>query len=123
MKFQRTSSQPAVIFLKGYDICQSDTGSDISSNIGADASSEVRSSWLSTLWQQLTAHVSPEAIWAYLAKFAIGSSDPVVQQRRDRQGHAYYAVYDPTTGQRSIFTTEAEVRAWLEQRYHQKGYH
>lgn len=98
MKFQRTSSQPNVIVLEGY--------------------SEPHESWLATLWQRMIHHVSLNSIWTYLAKFADCSSDPIIRERCDRQGNSYYIVYDPVTQQQSICASEAEIRAWLEQRYY-----
>ena len=98
MKFQRTSSQPNVIVLEGY--------------------SDAHESWLATLWHRLTHHVSLNSIWAHLAKLTEGSSEPIIRQQCDRQGNLYYSIYDPVTQQRRICTSEAEVRAWLEQRYY-----
>lgn len=46
-----------------------------------------------------------------------GSSEPKIQQRRDRIGQTIWFVYDPVSGQNSRFTSESEVRAWLDERY------
>ncbi|HEY9622834.1 MAG TPA: hypothetical protein V6C78_20925 [Crinalium sp.] len=46
------------------------------------------------------------------------TSEPRIWQRRDRSGQLIWHVYDPTTNQSSRFTSEAEVRAWLDQRYY-----
>jgi hypothetical protein len=45
------------------------------------------------------------------------SSDPIVNERCDRQGNVYYQVYDPHTCKSTVFGSEAEIRYWLEQRY------
>ncbi len=100
MKFQRTSSHPHAIVLEQYP-------------------SDIHTSRLNTLWRRIKTWVSPDAIWSTIAKRAAGSSDPIIEQRRDRQGYAYYIVYDPTTQERSICSSETEVRAWLERRYYQ----
>jgi len=42
-----------------------------------------------------------------------------IEQRRDRTGSPYWLAYDPHTRTRHRFTSEREVRIWLEQRYHQ----
>jgi hypothetical protein len=44
-------------------------------------------------------------------------SDPIIHERRDRQGNVYYQVYDPRTQKFAVFGSESEIRYWLEQRY------
>lgn len=51
-------------------------------------------------------------------KWLHGWAEPRVHHRRDRQGKAHYEVYDPVSRQRFHCESEAEVRAWLEQRYY-----
>lgn len=77
-----------------------------------------RASWLGRLWQRLRKAASPDAWIARLAELAYGNSDPVIEQRRDRQGNPYYLVYDPVSQEHHLFTTESEVRFWLEKRYY-----
>lgn len=100
MKFQRTSAPLNPIVLNAYQ------------------AAPVESRW-AKLWKRIAGIASPEVIWDFLAKFASGSTEPVVEKRCDRQGYTYYAVYDPVTQQRTLCSSEAEVRAWLEQRYYQ----
>lgn len=76
-----------------------------------------RPSRLRQLWQRLTEAIAPDAWITRLAKLAYGSSDPVIEQRCDRQGYPYYQAYDPITREHRLFSTEAEVRSWLDQRY------
>lgn len=45
------------------------------------------------------------------------SSEPKVTQRRDRTGNLTWRVYDPVTGQAHQFSSESEVRSWLDQRF------
>lgn len=47
-----------------------------------------------------------------------GSDEPRITEKRNRGGGSQWQVYDPTTGQSTTFLSEAEVRAWLDQRYH-----
>ena len=47
------------------------------------------------------------------------TTEPRVQQRRDRIGQQYWHTFDPITGQTNYFETETEVRQWLENRYYQ----
>ncbi|MEC4804027.1 MAG: hypothetical protein SAJ12_00545 [Jaaginema sp. PMC 1079.18] len=54
--------------------------------------------------------------WAY--DWFIATREPKINIQRDRAGLVYWSVYDPVKGDRTRFTTEAEVRTWLEQRYY-----
>ncbi len=55
---------------------------------------------------------------ALVAKLSSGN-DPQIKLRYSPSGHEYWHVYDPTNGKAEIFATEADVRVWVEQRYHQ----
>lgn len=46
-----------------------------------------------------------------------GESEPVIYQLTDRDGDAYWYVYDPATGRNTYLASEHDVRVWLEQRY------
>jgi len=46
------------------------------------------------------------------------SMEPHVTRKRDRDGHVYFAVYDPYAQQHHTFVDETELRVWLEQRYY-----
>ena len=52
--------------------------------------------------------------WRYFSQ----RQEPKIWQKRDRYGNLYWVVYDPTTGHSSCFSSEQEVRVWLEQRYY-----
>jgi hypothetical protein len=52
-----------------------------------------------------------------IATHVMHSSDPTINERRDRQGNVYYQVYDPRTQKFAVFGSESEIRYWLEQRY------
>lgn len=106
MKFQRTPSNPNIVILQDCDMPP------------CNAYADVKPSWVKALKHRLGSLVSFNSLWERLIRFAAGSSEPVVEQRWDRQGYQFYAIYDPRTGQRTICHSEAEVRAWLEQRYY-----
>jgi hypothetical protein len=46
------------------------------------------------------------------------TSEPKIRRKRDRDGNEYFRVYDPSTGMSSTFTSEQEVRIWLDRRYY-----
>ncbi|MGG6296045.1 hypothetical protein ACQ4M4_16780 [Leptolyngbya sp. AN02str] len=46
-----------------------------------------------------------------------GTQEPQISQKRDRNGGVSWVVYDPLTSETLYFSSEAEVRMWLEQRY------
>jgi predicted DNA-binding transcriptional regulator AlpA len=52
-----------------------------------------------------------------IATWVVQASEPKVSKRRNRKGHLYYQVYDPISNTAAAFGSEAEIRAWLEQRY------
>jgi hypothetical protein len=64
---------------------------------------------LATAWKR---------IWDTLATQLIGHSEPIVRQVRDRAGSLIWHVHDPETGYSGCFSSEQEVRAWLERRYY-----
>jgi hypothetical protein len=53
-----------------------------------------------------------------IATWVVQTSEPKVSEKRDRQGRLYYQVYDPVSNSSATFGSEAEIRAWLEQRYY-----
>ena len=44
--------------------------------------------------------------------------EPHVKSISDRQGNNYWQVYDPVSNCNYSFSSEKEVRAWLDTRYH-----
>jgi hypothetical protein len=58
------------------------------------------------------------SLWQRWIKALAGDREPRVFHRRDRQGHSYLEVYDPTTRKTHRFDTAQEVRVWLERRYY-----
>jgi Sec7-like guanine-nucleotide exchange factor len=56
--------------------------------------------------------------WKAVSHLLIQTSEPSVTQKSDRSGHHYFQVYDPMTRKYGEFSSEQEIRAWLEQRYY-----
>lgn len=42
-------------------------------------------------------------------------------QKTDRRGHKYWQAYDPKSGDSTSLSSEAEMRAWIEQHYYQSN--
>jgi hypothetical protein len=74
-----------------------------------DQSKVIDRSSLATTWNR---------VWDALATQIIGRSEPTVRQTRDRAGYLSWHVYDPTTGYSAHFSSEQEVRIWLDRRYY-----
>ncbi|MGD1860485.1 MAG: hypothetical protein ACFB0E_11005 [Leptolyngbyaceae cyanobacterium] len=55
------------------------------------------------------------ALWRYFT----GSQQPHITMKWGLDRQPFYQVYDPVDHRRHIFSTEHEVRVWLEQRYYQ----
>jgi hypothetical protein len=53
-----------------------------------------------------------------IATWVVQSSELKVFERCDHHGNLYYQVYDPLNRTSASFGSEAEIRAWLEQRYY-----
>lgn len=53
-----------------------------------------------------------------LGDLFLHSSEPKIQQKRDRSGNLYFKVYDPMTQHSCTLDSEREVRVWLEKRYY-----
>lgn len=53
-----------------------------------------------------------------IATWIVQTSEPKVSQRRDCKGRVHYQLYDPRSNTFAAFGSEAEIRAWLEQRYY-----
>jgi hypothetical protein len=52
-----------------------------------------------------------------MATWMTQKSEPKVYERCDRLGNLYYQVYDPVSGISAKFSSDTEIRIWLEQRY------
>lgn len=58
------------------------------------------------------------AFWEAVLKTLTANRDPMIHEKRDRRGNVYYDLYDPVGNQRLTFSSEEEIRYWLEQRYY-----
>ena len=47
----------------------------------------------------------------------VPNNEPKIKQKRDRHGNFYWHIYDFTTNQSYDFSSEQDVRSWIEQRY------
>jgi hypothetical protein len=68
--------------------------------------------------QETRTHSQQTTLWQRWIQVLAGNQEPQIFHRRDRQGHSYLEVYDPTSGKTHQFDTTKEVRIWLEQRYY-----
>ena len=68
--------------------------------------------------QKPTESLVSRTFQALVATLSSGN-DPQIKLKYSPSGHEYWHVYDPTTGKAETFATEADVRVWIEQRYHQ----
>lgn len=53
-----------------------------------------------------------------LAYTLMGSSNPFIWQKTDRNGNTWWIIDDPLTGNRFHAVSEEEVRAWIDQHYY-----
>jgi hypothetical protein len=63
-----------------------------------------------------------QEIWQSIFLFFTSQPEPRIQQVSNRNGDLHWLVFDPVTGDRQYFSSVAEVRTWLEQRYSGKRY-
>ncbi|MBD2448932.1 hypothetical protein H6G76_17580 [Nostoc sp. FACHB-152] len=56
-------------------------------------------------------------IGKFLAKALIQTKEVQVWQKTNHQGDTYWEAYDPATDQTAYFSTELEVRVWIEKPY------
>jgi hypothetical protein len=58
-------------------------------------------------------------VWQYLVNSVNKVQEPQIWQSYDRQGNLWWHGYDPMTGRSICRDSEAEMRIWIEERYHQ----
>ena len=51
-------------------------------------------------------------------KLVTSNREPQIEQKSDRFGNKYWHVYDLRSNQSYSFSSEQEVRVWLENRYY-----
>ena len=57
-------------------------------------------------------------IWESFVTLMSKESEPRVWCTCDRVGNTWWSAYDPVTGQATNEVSEAEIRSWIERRYH-----
>lgn len=65
-----------------------------------------------TAWDWIT------QLGRFLVNSLVGNDEPRINQTIDRLGNIVWQVYNPINRQILSFTSEQEVREWLEQRYY-----
>jgi hypothetical protein len=71
---------------------------------------------LGRAWARAKVHLRP--LGSALLNYFCGSRDLRVTVRRDRQGNTQFVAYDPVSQQRHSFSSEHELRVWVDQRYY-----
>ena len=59
------------------------------------------------------------SILQHLVTTLTKAQEPQIWQSYDRQGNLWWHGYDPMTGSSICRDSEAEMRIWIEERYHQ----
>jgi hypothetical protein len=53
-----------------------------------------------------------------LLRWLSSNLEPRIWQSKDRKGNISWHIYDPVTAQSNHFSSEAEVRAWIDTQYY-----
>lgn len=64
----------------------------------------------------LTLQSTLSLIWDMV--LSLLSNESRIWQRRDRFGKLYWRIYDPSSDRSITFTSEQEIRKWLDQRFY-----
>lgn len=67
----------------------------------------------SSLWSKIN------DAWQTISAYLAASSEPHVWISQDAAGLTQWKAYDPMTRQAAEYSSEAEMRAWLEERHYQ----
>ena len=67
-------------------------------------------------WTQVKAGLAK--LGSIVLRALVPTHEPVISQKRDRNGSLIWIIYDPDSNQTYSFTTEAEVRQWFDNRYY-----
>ncbi|ETX00111.1 hypothetical protein [Candidatus Entotheonella palauensis] len=71
----------------------------------------------SALWKRFGQLFHISGLLERVANWLAGPVEPQIYKRLDRRGNAYYRLYDPKTDQSRFFSSEEDVRIWLDQRF------
>ena len=58
-------------------------------------------------------------LWQGFVHYLTQPPEPKVWKKTNRHGEIFWEVYDPYRNLKATFTSELEVRMWLDQRYYQ----
>lgn len=72
---------------------------------------------IAQIWAGTKQHLS--AVGTALLTYLCGSADLRVTVKRNYRGNTRFVAYDPVTQQRHTFSSEQELRVWVDQRYYQ----
>jgi hypothetical protein len=88
----------------------------------ADRSAQSSSTCVSTIpanGRALSWNLRLQRIWRAFVQAMTTPNEPRITTKVDRQGKIlYYKVFDPMSGRSISFTSESEVKMWLERRYY-----
>ena len=66
----------------------------------------------------LKSSVLLNTLWKSILQSTVRSREPKVWEKRDRNGNTYWVAYDPANRCTATFSSEREVRIWLDERYY-----
>ncbi|NER79449.1 MAG: hypothetical protein F6K42_07670 [Leptolyngbya sp. SIO1D8] len=105
------------------DLRQSKTVSDLYARLelvptDLEQSETVDTSKLVQVWR--ASKEGLKRVGSSLLNYFSGSMEPRISVKRDRNGNASFAAYDPIDCAHHTFNSEEAVRVWLEQRYYNR---
>ena len=77
----------------------------------------IHDSRVAQVWAQSKTYLGK--VGQSLLQYFCGSQEPQITTKRDRRGNTFFVACDPITQAHYTFTSEREVRVWIEQRYYQ----
>ena len=86
-------------------------------NLTMSGSNQLSARFIERSLMQRFLSKSIHVLGRFIRSSLIYSSDPKVVWKRDRQGLVYLQAYDPRTNSYHYFSSEQDVRIWIEQRY------
>ena len=72
-------------------------------------------------WRMVKAGLTK--VGAGLLRWLVSPQEPVISQHHNREGTITWKVYDPYSNQSHWFSSEKEVRQWLDSHYSMNGSH
>ncbi|MBD2460321.1 hypothetical protein H6G89_04620 [Oscillatoria sp. FACHB-1407] len=75
-------------------------------------------SWEEPKWKRLHLSSWLSRAWSVIVDVVSGHSEPRIWSSTDKTGMIWWHTYDPISNESGCFSSESEVRAWLERRYY-----